>query len=223
MFRLAFLAAFLVVGLSSSYAQWEIEESNTTADLRGIHALGNGIAWASGTEGTVLRTTDDGKTWHLCATPPDADHLDFRGIQAFDASTAIVMSSGKGPLSRLYKTTDGCQTWTLLFTNPDPDGSWDDIALAPQRMSNKGPEPPGHLYILGEPVKGHFAVWVMRKPLESGHGQRPKLLVTSLPRAKDGETAFAESNSVVFPVPYPPLVFFPAGFGFVTGGVPGAR
>src|SRR5438874_13081544 len=103
-------------------AQWTIQDSHTTADLRGIHSIGNGIAWASGTEGTVLRTTNDGKDWQHCATPPDAARLDFRGIQAFDTSTAIIMSSGKGPLSRLYKTTDACQTWKLVFTNPDPEG-----------------------------------------------------------------------------------------------------
>ena len=57
-----------------------------------------GVAWASGSNGTVLHTTDNGATWLLCKTPPDAEHLDFRGIQAFDANTAIVMSSGKGDL-----------------------------------------------------------------------------------------------------------------------------
>jgi hypothetical protein len=108
-------------------AQWTIQTTPTTADLRGIANAGNGIAWASGTEGTVLRTTDTGKTWHRCPTPPNADHLDFRGIQAFDANTAIVMSSGKGDLSRLYKTTDACQTWKLVFTNPDKEGFWDSM------------------------------------------------------------------------------------------------
>ena len=62
--------------------------------------------------GTVLRTTDDGTTWQTCTTPPNGEHLDLRGIQAFDADTAIVMSSGKGDLSRLYKTTDACKSWT---------------------------------------------------------------------------------------------------------------
>src|ERR1019366_8973235 len=116
MSRLAFFVVFLFAGLSSTHAQWQIEESHTAADLRGIHALGNGIAWASGSEGTVLRTTDSGVHWQRCATPPGAEHLDFRGIQAFDDTFAIVMSSGKAPLSRLYQTTDACQTWTLLFT-----------------------------------------------------------------------------------------------------------
>jgi photosystem II stability/assembly factor-like uncharacterized protein len=149
MHRLAFLLTFLFAALSSTHAQWDIEASHTTADLRGIHNVGKGIAWASGTEGTVLRTTSDGKDWQRCATPPNAEHLDFRGIQAFDASTAIVMSSGKGPLSRLYKTTDACQTWTLLFTNPDPEGFWDALQFS-DRSSG---------WILGDPVNGAMAVW----------------------------------------------------------------
>ena len=118
-------ALFLALAFATqpAQAQWQILPTPTTADLRGIQSLPNGVAWASGTEGTVLRTTDDGKTWQRCATPPGAEHLDFRGIQAFDAQTAIVMSSGKGDLSRLYKTTDACQTWKLVIrTNPDKDG-----------------------------------------------------------------------------------------------------
>jgi hypothetical protein len=108
-------------------AQFDIEDSNTTASLRGIHNVGGGVAWASGTNGTVLRTEDGGYLWQTCTIPPGAEKLDFRGIQAFDENTAIVMSSGKGDLSRLYKTTDGCQTWKLLFTNPDKEGFWDAI------------------------------------------------------------------------------------------------
>src|ERR1035437_8569973 len=143
------LATLAIYFAPVATAQWEIQSAPTTADLRGIHNAGKGIAWASGTEGTVLRTTNDGKDWQRCATPPNAEHLDFRGIQAFDASTAIVMSSGKGPLSRLYKTTDACQTWTLLFTNPDPEGFWDALQFS-DRSSG---------WILGDPVNGAMAVW----------------------------------------------------------------
>ena len=52
------------------------------------------MAWASGTSGTVLRTIDGGQTWQNCAIPPGAEKLDLRGIQGFDADTAIIMSSG---------------------------------------------------------------------------------------------------------------------------------
>jgi len=51
--RLAIFVAFLFVGCSEANAQWNIEESNTTASLRGIHNVGGGVAWASGTNGTV--------------------------------------------------------------------------------------------------------------------------------------------------------------------------
>jgi photosystem II stability/assembly factor-like uncharacterized protein len=132
-------AALPVVG------QFDMQHSGTTASLRGIDSVGKGVAWASGTGGTVLRTVDGGKTWEHCAVPPDAEKLDFRGVQAFDDKTAVVMSSGKGDLSRLYKTVDGCKSWKLVFTNPNDDGFWDSV-----RFVN-----PNHGYLLGDPVLEH--------------------------------------------------------------------
>src|SRR6266567_6456316 len=129
-------------------AQFDIEDSNTTASLRGIHNIGGGVAWASGTNGTVLRTEDGGYLWQTCTIPPGAEKLDFRGIQAFNENTAIVMSSGLGDLSRLYKTTDGCQTWKLLFTNPDKEGFWDGL------VADKA----GGV-VIGDPVDGRFAIF----------------------------------------------------------------
>ena len=127
MYRLHLIVTLLFTTSTAASAQWTIQESHATADLRGIDSIGDGIAWASGTNGTVLRTVDGGTTWQTCSMPPDAEALDFRGIQAFGADIAIVMSSGKGDLSRLYKTTDACKSWKLVFTNPDKEGSWDAI------------------------------------------------------------------------------------------------
>jgi len=138
-----------VLAATPVHGQWTLQTSNTTADLRGIFSVGNGVAWASGTNGTVLRTEDGGYVWQSCTVPPGAEKLDFRGVQAFDANTAIVMSSGTGDLSRLYKTTDGCHSWKLLFTNPDPDGFWDAIQFKDEL----------HGYLLGDPVKDHFALF----------------------------------------------------------------
>lgn len=108
---------------------WVMERSGTTAGLRGIHAVNPDVVWASGTGGTILRTVDGGTTWQRCSTPPGAEKLDFRGIWAWDAKTAVAMSSGPGDLSRLYKTVDGCASWKLLFTNPDKDGFWDAMVF----------------------------------------------------------------------------------------------
>ena len=127
---------------------WELEPSETTADLRGVHAVGGGVVWASGTGGTVLRSQDSGFEWQSCATPPSAEKLDFRAIWAWDDQTAVVMSSGTGALSRIYKTTDGCAHWTLLYTNPDKDGFWDGMVF---QSRDKG-------YLLGDPIGGKFVL-----------------------------------------------------------------
>ena len=144
---------------------WVLERSGTTAGLRGIHAVGGGppqragragdpgagVAWASGTDGTVLRTEDGGYEWQSCAMPAGAEKLDFRGIWAWDDQTAIVMSSGPGDASRLYKTTDGCSSWTLVVTNPDKDGFWDGVVF----WNRKDGE------LLGDPVlsdAGNFKI-----------------------------------------------------------------
>jgi hypothetical protein len=160
------LALIFMTACGEARAQWEIEDSHTTADLRGIDNVGGGAAWASGTSGTVLRTEDGGYLWQACAIPPGAEHLDFRGIQAFDANTAIVMSSGKGDLSRLYKTTDGCHTWKLVFTNPDKDGFWDAIraALSQDRKSIIAT-------IAGDPVQGSFTLFNLNISLSTEESQ----------------------------------------------------
>jgi photosystem II stability/assembly factor-like uncharacterized protein len=119
--RLLRIACCLLPTIGSSpiaWAQWTMQQSHTTASLRGVHSVGGGVAWASGAEGTILRTTDDGETWQACTVPQGAAKLDFRGIQGFDANTAVVMSAGTGNLSRLYRTTDACRSWKLVFTKP---------------------------------------------------------------------------------------------------------
>src|ERR1700753_3818849 len=70
-------------------AQFDLEDSNSTASLRGIHNVGGGVAWASGTNGTVLRTEDGGYLWQTCTIPPGDAQLEFRGIQALHATTAL--------------------------------------------------------------------------------------------------------------------------------------
>jgi photosystem II stability/assembly factor-like uncharacterized protein len=196
---------------TTAQAQWEIQTAPTTADLHAIDNAGNGVAWAAGSDGAVLRTTDDGAHWALCANPSAADKLDFRGIKAFDASTAIVMSTGKGDLSRLYKTTNGCKTWTLLFTNPDSEGSWDAMRF---RTSTDG-------YVLGDPVDGHFTFgspqdWTSSTDWKVQGDQYTQASLA----ASDGDHAFAVNNSSlalslkdIHPDPKPEMWFGTSGPG----------
>jgi len=203
------LGLFLAVSIaarSNSEAQWQLLDPPTTADLRGIDNVGGGVAWASGTNGTVVRTEDGGYMWQHCSIPPGAEKLDFRGIQAFDENTAIVMSSGPGDQSRLYKTSDGCQSWTLLFTNPDPTGFFDALQFSNHRLG----------FVLGDPVSTQvrnsrepFTGFALFATEDGGkHFQKWPLEGNKADAKTHG--AFAASNSSLF-IAWPFLYFGSGG------------
>lgn len=190
--RLALLIALLGISAAAD-AQFTLQTSNTTADLRGIHNVGNGVAWASGTHGTVLRTEDGGYVWQSCSMPPGAEKLDFRGVQGFDANTAIVMSSGPGDQSRLYKTTDGCHTWKLVSKNPDPSGFWDSIQAGDSDEPSQTPTPDRAL-VLGDSVQSQLRVWEWKEGWEE---RELELSYRITGKSQPGEASFAASNSVL--------------------------
>ena len=167
-----YLAAPLALAQS-----WTPQTSGTTASLRGVCAVDDKVVWASGTAGTVLITQDGGATWHA-GKVSGAETLDFRAIRAFDARTALAMSVGDGPQSRVYKTTDGGVNWKLLLTNPDAQGFFDGLAFWDAR----------HGSLAGDPVDGRMVVYTTGDAGEHWERQR-------MPPAIDGEGAFAASNS----------------------------
>jgi hypothetical protein len=187
-----------------------MQDSGSTASLRGIDSVDGKVVWASGTEGTVLRTTDAGQHWTKCPIPDgdkDGATLDFRGVQAWDAQTAIVMASGPGDKSRLYKTTDGCKTWSESLRNPDPEGFWDVVQFVHSDFGFLIAGPNTGV-LVGDPVDGQFKTNAM----VLGHGWFRDLGGC---KAKAGEAAFAASNSSAFE-------FGNRRYILGTGGKPGA-
>jgi photosystem II stability/assembly factor-like uncharacterized protein len=172
---------FMILTITLLQAQWTMQQSHTTAGLRGIYNVGGGVVWASGSQGTILRTTNDGQMWQTCAVPQGAEKLDFRGIQAFDASTAIVMSSGPGDLSRLYKTTDACRTWKLVFKNPDESGFWDALQFSSRTFG----------VLIGDQVSGHFPVFFSADAGDTWRQFDPKAFAA----ADKKQSFFAASNT----------------------------
>lgn len=169
----------LVVGPTILQAQWTPQTSNTSVALRGVSAVSEKVAWASGAKGTFLRTTDGGVTWVPGIVPGSAD-ADFRGVRALSDKSAYLLSSGPGALSRLYKTGDGGVKWDLLMVNPNPKGFWDAIAMWD----------PLHGILLGDPVNGRFAIWTTSDGLTWVEQKGPP----ALPQ----EGAFAASNTSLF-------------------------
>ena len=160
------------------------QDSSVKVRLRGISAVSADVAWASGREGTVLRTVDGGGHWKAIKVP-GAEALDFRDVEGFDADTAIVLSIGPGEASRVYRTVDGGKSWTLALQNHDEHAFFDCMAFDGRRG-----------WMLGDPVGGHFQVYAT----EDG-GAQWRLLETG-PEAKQDEAAFAASGTCIATTPW---------------------
>ena len=116
------------MGAQAISIHWTAQTSGVTARLRGVSAVNERVVWASGADGTILRTADGGQTWQRQSIP-GAEKLDFRDIDALSETIAYALSIGAGDASRIYKTTDAGAHWTLQFTNDDPKAFYDAMAF----------------------------------------------------------------------------------------------
>ena len=107
---------------------WQARTIGREASIRGLSAVNERVAWLSGSESTVARTTDGGASWEILA-PPSTDTLDFRDIEAFDDQRAVLMSAGPGALSRVYRTQDGGRSWEQTLQNELATGFFNGIAF----------------------------------------------------------------------------------------------
>jgi len=195
------MRALLFLLLTAGLAAQTIQKSNTTENLRGISVLANGVAWASGTHGSYLRTTDGGNSWQP-AQVPGADALDFRDVEAFSADLAYLLSAGPGEQSRIYKTTDAGKTWALQFTNKNPNGFFDCMAFWDS----------DHGIAVGDPVADNSGTlrFELIFTVDGGKTWSP-LPPDSTPPAIDGEGAFAASGTCI-------TIQGTANVWFATGG-----
>jgi len=172
------LIAALLASSAASAQSWQATPSGTSAELRGLSVVDARVAWASGARGTVLRTVD-GEHWQAMQVP-EADKIDFRDIQAFDAKTAVVMGAGPGAASRIYRTEDGGASWRLMTTNQVAEGFWDAMAFWDK----------DHGILFGDPVKGSFQVYTT-----GDGGASWRLVETRGLEAMPNEGAFAASGT----------------------------
>ncbi|HEY2434765.1 MAG TPA: hypothetical protein VGI12_18985 [Vicinamibacterales bacterium] len=174
------LAAFLVP--AQPQPRWEPQISGVTARLRGISTASNTVAWASGADGTVLRTADGGAAWTKLHVP-DADKLDFRDVDAASETTAWILSIGAGPASRIYKTTDAGAHWTLQFTNEDARAFFDAMAFWDSQ----------HGLAMSDSVDGRFVILTT----DDGGSTWARVAPEGLPPALPNEGGFAGSGTNV--------------------------
>ncbi len=158
---------------------WTTQTSGVTARLRGVSAVSERVAWASGSASTVLRTTDGGQTWQKLTVTDET--LDFRDVDAIDAQIAYILSIGNGPASRIYKTTDAGKTWKLQFKNDDEKAFLDAMSFWDAN----------HGIVFGDSVDKQFYILTTA----DGGNTWSRAPSENLPPAQENEGAFAASGT----------------------------
>ena len=160
--------------------QWVVQDSGCTASLRGLAVVSPDVAWASGANGTVCRTTDGGVTWQTTVVP-GAEELDLRSIAAFDAERALFFTAGTP--ARLYRTDDGGASFRLVYECELEGAFFDALRFRDQHRG----------IAFSDPVDGAFLILTS----QDGGASWSRLPRAVLPAPLEGEAGFAASNSGV--------------------------
>lgn len=175
----------------------QILHSGEDISLRGVSSSDSGkILWATGNKGTVLRSSDSGKTWanlHI----DNSGTQDFRGVQSFGANIAYVFSVGNDNKSHVYKTTDAGATWHLKYSDPRPAFFLDGLVCRTEK----------NCFAISDPIDGKFPI------LHTEDGEHwAELPPDSEPAALPTEGLFAASNtSLILCGPTRNDIFFATG------------
>lgn len=104
----------LFVHFESSAQKIETLTSGIKTSIRGISAVSDEVVWVSGSNGTVGKTVDGGKTWQWMPVK-GFEKRDFRDIEAFNKNTAVIIAIAEP--AQILKTTDGGQSWKVVFSD----------------------------------------------------------------------------------------------------------
>ena len=170
---ITFFSAFLIQA-----QQIALLSSGNKASLRGLSVVTDKTIWASGSNGTVARSVDSGKTWKWM-TVPGFEKRDFRDIEAFDAVTAIVMAIDTPAI--ILKTIDGGGHWKTVYENKTPGMFLDAMEFWNQQSG----------IVIGDPIEGKFFI---ARSFDEGNSWHATSF-DKLPAADSGEACFASSGT----------------------------
>ncbi len=98
----------------NAYAQPSIKiiDTTTKTSIRGMSVVNDNTVWVSGSMGSVGKSLDGGKSWKWTIIKGYRKN-DFRDIEAFDDTTAIIMGITQPAV--ILKTKDGGDNWYKVF------------------------------------------------------------------------------------------------------------
>lgn len=160
--------------------------TGTGSSLRGLCAVDRDVAWATGSGGTVVVTSDGGASWQHVA-PASIAELDVRDVHALDRRTAWIMCAGPGERSRILHTEDGGESWIEQHRETEEAAFLDGFAFFDAERA----------LCYGDPMAdGGFRL------LCTEDGGRRWTPVTPSPRALPaGEASFAASGTGIRALP----------------------
>jgi photosystem II stability/assembly factor-like uncharacterized protein len=178
---------------AQSIPEVQVLTSGTKTSLRGLSVVNDNIIWVSGSRGTVGKSTNAGRTWKWMKVK-GFDSTEFRDIEAFDGSNAIIMSVAEP--AYILKTTDGGENWKLVYENRTK-GMFLDA------MDFRG----GHGMVVGDPLNGKVFI---AETMDGGETWKD-WPIDKRPAADSGEAFFAASGTNI-------RVFDDNKFFLVSGG-----
>ena len=173
-FTLTFLLSLLTF-FSFSQTIDTLTGGNKTS-LRGLSVVTDNVIWTSGSNGTVARSVDGGKTF-TWLTVKGYEQRDFRDIEAFNSKTAVIMAIGEPAI--ILMTKNGGKTWKKVYENNTKGMFLDAMSFDGQNG-----------VVIGDPINGNMFVAFTRDRGISWH-LKPKEKIP----LDSGEAFFASSGT----------------------------
>jgi hypothetical protein len=175
-----FVLLLLNFSLTAIAQKIELLSTGNKTSLRGLSVVDDKTIWVSGSNGTVARSIDAGKTWNWMVVA-GYEKRDFRDIEAFDKKTAIIMAIAEPAV--ILRTTDGGAHWTQVYENKT-SGMFLDAMEFWNELSG---------IVIGDPINGRFFI---ARTFDGGKTWQPTSF-DKLPVADSGEGCFASSGTNV--------------------------
>src|ERR1043165_9512867 len=100
----AFLFSLIIIqSIQAQLPNVKVLTSGVKTSLRGLSVVNDNVIWVSGSNGTVAKSLNGGKSWKWI-TVKGFEKTDFRDIEAFNAATAVIM--GISEPAYILKTND---------------------------------------------------------------------------------------------------------------------
>ncbi|HUZ60618.1 MAG TPA: hypothetical protein VMU83_17735 [Hanamia sp.] len=148
------------------------------SSFRGLSVVDNNILWVSGSNGTVGKSLDGGKTWKWMIVK-GFEKSDFRDIEAFDKKAAVIMAVAEPAF--ILRTSDGGENWNVVLED-NTKGMFLDAMEFWNIQSG---------IVIGDPINNRFFIG---RTFDGGKTWRG-IPLQNEPIADSGEACFASSGT----------------------------